>query len=49
MLLLRPGDVSNWVMQAELVSYFSELVHWGAGLLLTIEGASATCAGWQTD
>lgn len=49
MFLHRPGDVSNWVMQAELVSQFSDLGRWGAGLFLTIEGASASCTGWQAD
>lgn len=24
-------------------------LHWGAGLFLTIKGASATCAAWQAD
>lgn len=43
--LCRPqGDGSNWVVQAELVSFFSPARRWGAGLFPTVEGTSATCA-----
>lgn len=42
--LRRPrGNGSNWVVQAELVSYFSPARRWGAGLFPTVEGTSATC------